>query len=169
MNRRCAGRACAASPRLARWSRRCRYGARSISGRASHCLDEAVTISATSVVESRQLLPALKPLPRRRSMKVRLGMTSGHHPRWPLSLRRPAAGPPASTLIASHKSASRWRLSGHSPRVSRRAETSYRCGLNLHMIELCPLAGQVTAWTLGYFNKVRHTPLSPVISSQGRG
>ena len=97
LNRRCAGRACVASPRLARWSRRCRYGARPISGRASHCLDEAVTISA------RQLLPALKPLPCRRNMKKRLGMSSGHHPRWPLSLRRSAAGPPASTLIGSQR------------------------------------------------------------------
>ena len=44
--------------------------------------------------------------------------------------------------------ASRGRLWSHSPRVSRRAETLYWCGLNHHIIELRLLAGNLKRWTL---------------------
>ena len=49
----------------------------------------------------RQLLPASKLIPRRRSAEVRPGLASPHHPRCLVSLRQSAAGPPGCTLIAS--------------------------------------------------------------------
>ena len=98
---RCAGRACAALPRSNRWSGRCRHDTRPIPGRDSRSLDEADTVSA--VGELRQLLPAAKLTARRQSVKVRPVLASPHHPRCPLSLRRSAAGLPASTLIGSQR------------------------------------------------------------------
>ena len=103
MNRRCAGRACAAPPRSDRWSGRCRYTSQPIPGRDSRSLDEADMVSAADVEELRQLLPAAKLTARRRSVKVRPVLASPHHPRCPLSLWRSAAGPPASTLIGSQR------------------------------------------------------------------
>ena len=49
------------------------------------------------------LLSNAKLTARRRSVKVRPVLASPHHPRCPLSLWRSAAGPPASTLIGSHR------------------------------------------------------------------
>ena len=103
LNRRCAGRACAAPPRSNRWSGRCRHDSRPIPGRDSRSLDEADMVSAADVGELRHLLPAAKLTARRRSVKVRPVLASPHHPRCPLSLWRSAAGPPASTLIGSQR------------------------------------------------------------------
>ena len=85
----------------ARWSRRSSHDPRSIPGHDSRLLDAADTVAAGVDAKLRQLLPASKLIPRRRSAEVRPGLASPHHPRCLVSLRRSAAGPPGSTLIAS--------------------------------------------------------------------
>ena len=89
------------TPTIKPMVRKVRHDTRPIPGRDSRSLDEADMVSAADVGELRHLLPAAKLTARRRSVKVRPVLASPHHPRCPLSLRRSAAGPPGSTLIAS--------------------------------------------------------------------
>ena len=142
LNRRCAGRACAAPPRSNRWSGRCRHDSRPIPGRDSRSLDEADTISAAGVGELRHLLPAAKLTARRRSVKVRPVLASPHHPRCPLSLWRSAAGPPASTLIGSQR---RLIWAPLRPQPASVASSSHRLSLRTDSgdhTHYCPSRGQ---------------------------